>query len=192
MKTPYGQTRGLYVYVANKSIHRFRVQKTTCNHYANFFADVKVIGQLFSQNSLNESLLFYNFSVKTIRMKVCYFTLLQLKRLWENIVIGQLFSQNSLNESLLFYNFSVKTIRMKVCYFTLLQLKRLWENIAKYLILSCTCFCSIPCWRALMAWKARARIMLISADNQVILKNTNRLNVSLNWLLSIWLEVKAS
>ena len=101
MKTPYGQTRGLYVYVANKSIHRFRVQKTTCNHYANFFADVKVIGQLFSQNSLNESLLFYNFSVKTIRMKVCYFTLLQLKRLW--------------------------------------------ENIAKYLILSCTCFCSIPC-----------------------------------------------
>ena len=148
MKTPYGQTRGLYVYVANKSIHRFRVQKTTCNHYANFFADVKVIGQLFSRNSLNESLLFYNFSVKTIRMKVCYFTLLQLKRLW--------------------------------------------ENIAKYLILSCTCFCSIPCWRALMAWKARARIMLISAGNQVILKNTNRLNVSLNWLLSIWLEVKAS
>lgn len=79
MKTPYGQTRGLYVYVANKSIHRFRVQKTTCNHYANFFADVKVIGQLFSQNSLNESLLFYNFSVKTIRMKVCYFTTFSVK-----------------------------------------------------------------------------------------------------------------
>ena len=148
MKTPYGQTRGLYVYVANKSIHRFRVQKTTCNHYANFFADVKVIGQL---------------SVKTLWMKVCYFTTFQSKLFeWKSVILQ------------------------------LLQLKRLWENIAKHLILSCTCFCSIPCWRALMAWKARARIMLISAGNHVILKNTNRLNVSLNWLLSIWLEVKAS
>ena len=80
MKTPYGQTRGLYVYVANKSIHRFRVQKTTCNHYANFFADVKVIGQFF-QSKLFE---------------------------WKSVIL-QLFSQNYSNESLLFYTFTVKT-----------------------------------------------------------------------------------
>ena len=149
MKTPYGQTRGLYVYVANKSIHRFRVQKTTCNHYANFLQMLKLQA---------------NFLVKTLWMKVCYFTTFQSKLFeWKSIILR------------------------------LLQLKRLCEKIKeKYLILSSNCFCSIPCWRALMAWKARARIMLISADNQVILKNTNRLNVSLNWLLSIWLEVKAS
>ena len=128
MKTPNGQTRRLYVYVANNS----RL-KTTCNHYANF----------------------------------C-----RCQSFWST--------------------FQSNLFERKSVFLQLLQLKRLWENISKYLILSCTCFCSIPCWRALMAWKARARIMLISANNQVILKNTNRLNVSLNWLLSKWLEVKAS
>ena len=138
MKTPYGQTRGLYVYVANKSIHRFRVQKTTCNHYANFLQMLKLQA---------------NFLVKTLWM----------------------------NEFYNFTTFQSKLFEWKSVILRLLQLKRLWENISKYLILSCTCFCSIPCWRALMAWKARARIMLIYADNQVILKNTNRLNVSLDY-----------